>query len=225
MSEKSKSKYFHLVMSPKDCPDPDILSKYLLKNSLNHVLSIEYGDSGHKHLECFYELSSEKRSDHQKRSIMLLYPDIPEAERRNVKVVVNKLDPSPSYGYGYALKEGNVYSSTFDEFEHADFLKYYLDHKEFVVANIDKFRPKSVGFTVEEFSQGCCDFVIEYCKDHSLVDIQSCIDLYVSHIGRGKISFTNYQRISFEKLERYIRSFLGREFLTAPSSNPLYLPN
>lgn len=106
--EKEKnvsSKNIHLVLSPKICPDIVPISLYLAKNSQEYIVTIERGENGHEHLDCFVTFLKEKRFDTFKKSILKLYPDIPKEEQKQVKLCKNTIDPNPLYGFGYSQKE------------------------------------------------------------------------------------------------------------------------
>lgn len=188
---------------------------------------LEYGTTGHKHLECYYEVSSLSRCDHQKRSILSYLSrndyEVPKLQQKNIKVTINHLDSSPLYGYGYSLKEGNVYSSTFSSDEHDNFLKYYNEHSEKVNRAKSQIDSSSKFLSVDEIAVGCCEFIRNYytspesglCHFESSSQWAWLIDEYFICV-KDRIKFSVFQKINDHKLEKFVISQLGTSFLTVP---------
>lgn len=226
MSKHPTSNYFHLVLSPKECPDPQPLKDWLKSKTVNHILSLEKGTTGHEHLECFYQLQKLARADHQKRAILSLYPNISTAERKNIKVCINTIDPNPEYGFGYSLKEGNVLSTTFDEFQHADFLDYYSQNADKVSICLQKVKPESF-LTIDQLAEGCVNFINDYFdgKPPGTSPVGWLITEYLKSV-KSRLSFSIFQKINKEKLEEFISIKLGEVLLTPPSQIlPSLLPS
>lgn len=226
MSVKSypKSKFFHLVCSTRELVDIGKLRNYLQKNTINYILSREYGANGHEHLDCFFEILNERRKDHVKRTIISnLNSDnsIPKEELINIKLTINTIDPDPSYGFGYSLKEGNVISSTFTEEQHIEFLAYYKTHsdhvnlqKEILCQKLQKSKSLNLDSLAEMFVEFATSFRVG-----GLINIpfDDCFNLFHQSV-RSELKFTTYSKINLEKLERFSTNLLGATFLTSPSS-------
>ena len=222
--------HHHLVLSSKDLVDSKPLEKWLSESCENYILSLEHGTNGHAHYDCFMELKVSKRTDSVKRSILRLY-DIPKPEQKNVKVVTNTIDPNPMYGYGYSLKEGNIISSTFDDFEHADFLAYYESKKDLVAKTKTESKKDPRSYTVDDIADGCVEFCRNWFTDPKGKNVykegsltQWHITQYIQSI-RGKYKFSTIQRINREKLAEHINDNLVEVFLDSPptQSPPLTL--
>lgn len=220
------SDYLHIVISPKELVSSDPILEFLKKYSLNYVLSLESGETGHLHLECYAQFPNKKRTDHIKSKIISMYPSIPKNEQKNIRVCVNTIDPDPLYGYGYALKENNVISTTLDPFQCADASDYYEKHVENVESAKKKsFKKMSPNLSINEFADGLLDFIHFYYQDRqydSSENISWLIDNYrMSVVKTRKFKFSDYQKLNSEKLELYVRDFMGLVLLTAPIPIPV----
>lgn len=211
--------HHHLVLSPKEQLESFPLEQWLKGHCRNYILSLETGTNGHPHLECFLELIKPVRSDSLKRSILRLYPDIPLPEQKNVKICINQLDPNPYYGYGYSLKEGNVITSTFDEFQHADFSEYYESARARVAALKAELQPKKKQFDIDQIADECVKYVDAYYEHRVLKEepVTWLIAEYLKTV-KAKLKFSVYQKINQEKLSEFIQLNLVGPLLDCPQS-------
>lgn len=230
---RKSSEYLHIVLSPRELQDPEVLKQYLFKNCTEYILSTELGTNGHPHLECYARFKSSKGNDNVKRAILKLYPDIPKEEHRNVSVTINTIDDDPAYGYGYSLKEGNVYASTFDEFDHAEFLEYYEKHRERVdeaKRETKKNKPKFIS-EIDQIVSECSEFISRYFQLSTVgkfdpdAPLQWLIDEYlIPLIKEKRVMFSLYQKINRDKLEEFIRLSLRSALLTDLSTTSTHPP-
>lgn len=206
--------HHHLVLSPKDLLPLPPITEWLKGNAKNYILSLEHGTNGHPHYDCYFELFKPKRSDSLKRSILRLY-EIPKDEQKNVKICQNNIDPNPYYGYGYSLKEGNVMLTTFDSFQHADFLEYYENACERVKEIQKDKRPKQ--FTLDDLAEECVTYISNYYENRQLKDEPTAwlITEYLKSI-KQKLKFSVYQKINQEKLSEFISIKLVGALLDCP---------
>lgn len=211
--------HIHIVISTKELQNSDELLNWLDNNTNNYILSLENGTTGHEHLECFAELPKSRRVDSIKRSILELYPKIPKEEQKNIKIVQNKIDPNPLYGYGYALKEGKLIASTFDDFFHADALEYYEKHREHVKTTLEKVTARFKGLTLDDIGDGCVEFFKKYYGDKKIDSGMSTsrwlIEEYLKSI-KTKIKFQLFQKINVEKLQEFLTIQLVDGLLDCP---------
>lgn len=230
---RTSSEFMHIVLSTKEQQDPEILLKYLIKSCKNYILAIEKGTTGHPHLECYAHFKKIVSNDVVKRAICNLYPEIPNSERKNVSVTVNHIDDNPAYGYGYSLKEGEIYASTFDEFEHAEFTEYYEKHKDKV--NKAKLAAKAnkpkVLSELDMIVNEIVDFISHYFEldDDKKFDENSNINWLVEEyfiylIKEKRLVFSLYQKINREKLEEFCRLSLRTNLLTVRSTKSTHPP-
>lgn len=223
-----KSKFVHIVLSPRECPDPYPLLKYLKEKAFNYVVAREFGTNGHEHLEAYVEFPEEKRQDKVKEVLRKLYPDIPKEEFINVKVSINHLDTDERYGYGYSLKEGNILASTLTPQQELDALYYYNSKKELIQQKISQLQaPKRI--TLDFIADSLLDCVVAYYKS-SRKKLERgeniswlCQEFLYYFTKEHKIPFSLYQKMSKEKLVEYVLDHLieGQFLLTDPNSVPL----
>lgn len=223
-NKKPMSLHYHVIISTKDLVDPDVLVKWLYVHKYDHVLSLEHGDNGHPHLDCFITLHKELRNDKLKPKILKLYPDIPKSELKNIKVVINKVDPDPDYGYGYTLKEviqylykgkfgaddivnpfynvnSKLLSTTLEKCYQLRALQYYLDHEQKVKENIQKFKPKKQSNKLDDIGEACAGFVLSYLSTNSKNEQQkpdptANIDWLVTEYFRRNVDVKDFSNYS-----------------------------
>lgn len=224
MSKHIKSEYVHIVLSPKDYPDPQPLIDWLTEKSLYHVVSEEHGANGHAHVESFAELKKESRTDHVKRSLRSLYPDIPPEEWKNVRVTVNTIDPNPLYGFGYSLKEGKVISSNLSPETMEESRRYYAEHRSNVEKAKNKIFEKEKSLTLKSYGNGLLDFVTVYYQDRKYAgeSVSWICDEYRKTLVKSReLDLNLYQKLNSERISQFVEDFLGAVLLTAPTPTPI----
>ena len=132
--KRAKSKYLHIVLSPKTIPSIEPLKDYLEKKALNYCIAVEYGiTGGNPHIDCFCEFPKEKRPDNFKQNVLkkTCYPDkFTDLEWRNIKVTINYIDEDPRYGYGYTMKETpEKYFTSLTEDYLRDCVEYFKENE------------------------------------------------------------------------------------------------
>lgn len=227
-----KSKFVHIVLSPRECPEPSILINYLKEKATNYVVAREFGTNGHEHLEAYVEFPDEKRQDKVKEVLRKLYPEIPKEEFINVKVSINHLDTDERYGYGYSLKEGNIVASTLTPQQEREALHYYYSKKELIETKISQLQPPK-RITLDFIADSLLDTVKLYYS-HSRNKLERgenitwlCQEFLYYFTKKHKIPFSLYQKMSKEKLVDYVLDHLleGQFLLTDPNSVPLEVKN
>lgn len=161
---RSTSDKFHIVISTKELQDINELEAYYisLKYVDQYIITVEYGSNGHAHLDSFVILNSLKRQDKVRdHLIKSLYEHVPDMELRNIRVVVNHIDPDPRYAIGYAMKEDpKVVKTNIDkETIHASVDYYYFnkDKVDKMKSTMDKsFKPMTV--------DDVCNAYLSYCE-------------------------------------------------------------
>lgn len=158
---RSQGLHPHIVISTKELQDPQILEEFFQtqKLCLSYVIAVEYGETGHAHIESFSTWSKELRQDKIKDKICKLYKIEDYYGRMNTKVTFNHIDPEPMYGYGYAVKEEpNILLTNLDKEYINKSLQYYKDHSEAV--NMAKSEKK------KEYNKVSSDQIIEDFIDY-----------------------------------------------------------
>lgn len=214
----------HIVISTKELQDITILRDYLANNKavLDYYVAVEYGDSGHPHLECFSTWSKEVRQDKLKAVIVKLYNIDDYHGKMNTKIVFNHLDPDPMYGYGYSSKENpKVYYTTLSQ-EYLDKCKtYYQDHQDAVnmLKKEQRLVHKDKMMTVDKVALDYLGYVKKFYNDNfATPDIFDKFMLEYQDI----IPFSMYQKINQEKLTAWVNTLKSRgtSLDCAPSPKP-----
>lgn len=216
--------YPHLVISTRELQDPEKLVVYLSKNMdcIDYVVSVEYGQNGHPHIECFSQWSKSQRQDKFKEKILNLYGIVDVIEKKNVKVTFNHIDTNPLYGYGYSVKENPkvMYTSLPEEYLE-DAKRYYEEHVDAVnnAKAVIKGKYKRM-LTLDEVAEA----YLEYCKTLGLTSmwkithIQGSLNNYdrVDYFSEfmnsfdTMIPFSLYQKINEEKLTKWVDAYLRK---------------
>lgn len=215
-SSPTINKHWHLVISVQNLVDYNVLlNKFLRKKATNYILSLESGETGHHHLECFFETIPNKngrypeKPDVYRRLIKSLFPEVPDKEWKNMYLKQNKADPDPRFGYGYSLKEGKILASTFDNFEHADFSKYYEEHNERVMKLVSELSVKDEKeiYTPNHMARDCVYFVKRWVNNRKIKRGDSISDIVIEFFRsdiKSKIPWTMYCKINKETLCEYV---------------------
>jgi len=229
-ADSKKSKYLHIIISPKEFQDPSVLHCYLEKWCSNYIISKELGENGHEHIDAFCEYKKEVRRDYQKKKILSLYPEVPKEEHINIRVVSNTIDTDPRYGYGYSLKEDNVLYTTFSEDEHREFLDYYNSQKNKVKESYEKLKSEKKELfktpTIKSFGILLKDFLDDYFRDHKVTPGDADIEHITNQFLRMKVKdntveFDLFSKINVEKLVNFAQLYLGTVLLTVPKPIPI----
>lgn len=221
---RSQGNHPHIVVSPKELCDPQILVEWLesKKSCQTYIVSVEHGAGGHPHLECFSSWDKEVRQDKIKEQVLKLYGITDYHGKLNTKVTFNHIDPDPMYGYGYAYKEKpeRMFTNCTQEYLEKS-LEYYKDHCEAVkTAKADA------------------------CKEHNKVQVNQIVDDYIDWLHeRGvyelldkwsyngctnvnnhkdmfnlfyakypkRISYTEFTKIRLESIQEYVNMELLRK--------------
>lgn len=164
-AKNPSSTLIHVVISTKELQDCSQLLK--LTGLRSWIIAHELGENKHPHIDCAFVFNEPKRCDHLKKSILKLYPDIPEDEKKNIRCVINWADPSIMYLNGYSAKEGDIQFTNVDPFLIADSVEYYLKQKDKVTAEVElktKFkRPPGV----DQIADSCSEFVLSMLDKYS----------------------------------------------------------
>lgn len=206
---RSVSNKFHLVVSTKDKQEPLDLVAFLSKHSQKYIVSVEYGQNGHPHLDSYFVLEKEQRQDKiRDKLIKNLYTHVDNKEKINIKVVVNTIDPDERYGFGYSFKENpREYWSNQSKKYLDECVDYYFKAKDKVKKSLDKFKEKPV--TIDLISEMFLQYVIDgnsrrdpECISnmikYPIVDAYSFRHFYV--MSDVQIPASLYQRLNIEKL-------------------------
>ena len=226
----------HIVISTKELQDIDTLEEFFntQKGCLNYVISVEYGQNGHPHLESFSAWDKELRQDKLKAKILKLYNITDYHGKLNTKVVFNHIDPDPMYGYGYSMKEAPTeFRTNMDGDYLQKCLEYYNDHQE-AVNNAKKQQAKDhakvqVNQIVDDFIDWLETERIYHLYERRNSDGHIMVDnfkdkyrLFYS-IYPKRISYTEYSKIRVESVTDYINMELtkrGTSLLTVPPPTP-----
>ena len=131
---KIKSDIFHVVLSPKLELDMNVFINWCKNQKLikDFVVAKEWGKGANPHLDATVILNKSVRQDNFRKKIIQVY-DIPENEKKNIKVIKNTIDNTQEYYIGYTLKEGETlpdeyYSTITDRSYLQECRKYYYDN-------------------------------------------------------------------------------------------------
>lgn len=214
MSKHAAGLYPHLVISTKDLQDPAILVSYLEtnKNVSDYIVSVEYGKTGHPHLDCFCTMIKPVRQDKFKESILKLYSLEDKFDKMNTKVVFNYIDPNPLYGYGYALKENpkSLWTSL-SSLEKSKALDYYSLHCENVVKQKEEIASKfkRTTITLDSIAEEYLAYLRMKKQNEEFVhvDYTSYFYGFMKQFG-PMIPFSLYQKINQERLSDWCLAYL-----------------
>jgi len=209
MSKRSQGLHPHIVIATKELCDPEVLSEYLSnhKSVLSYIVTVEYGETGHPHIESFSTWSKEVRQDKLKASICKLYDLRDYYSKLNTKVVFNHIDPDPMYGYGYSMKENpEVKFSNLS----AEFLKecldYYKDHEEQVNLLKKEFKKTYQRLTIDDVANAYLKYIQTACKG-------SPVPCYFNNFMKQYkdfIPFSMYQKINQDKMNEWVCNYKER---------------
>lgn len=224
LSEKTKSVHqlYHIILSPSSCPDFEPLATWAHENAEKYVVSYEYGTTGHKHIDAFVVLFKPRRQDKVRDSILKLYPDIPDSERKNCKVIFPEADPNPFYGFGYSLKEGIESKSNLaiEDMERAQ--QYYQQNKLKVQSLVSEKVKNCYEYkSLSQVAKDCIAFMRDFHKDSSykfsIISDSWLVQQFLTHVCMSqKLSFDLFSKLNEEKLQSYVFKSLGCDLLTAP---------
>lgn len=197
-----------------------------LKYIKDYIITVEKGTTGHQHLDSFVQLTETKRQDKFRESVIKsLYKHIPKEELRNIKCVVNYLDPDPMYAIGYALKENpEIILTSYKQ----DYLQrseeYYRKNQERVSQLKDEAKAKYKGriLTLDNIA----DAYLEYCHNagydtmyymtsqdwmstkhiHADISFKKFMVIYEDYIP-----FSIYQKINQDKLIEWCDAYLQKK--------------
>lgn len=218
----------HIVISTKELQDIDELQSFFEKEKgcLNYVISVEYGQNGHPHLESFSAWDKELRQDKLKAKILKLYNITDYHGKLNTKVVFNHIDPDPMYGYGYSMKEApKEFRTNMDEEYLQKCVEYYNDHQE-AVNNAKKEQAKE--HSKVQVNQIIDDFI-------DWLEVQQITELYerwslsgATHVNNFKDKFrlfysTYPKRVSYTEFakirEESVREYVNMELMKRGTSS------
>lgn len=228
MTSRRISDSFHLVISTRELQSVEELEDFLVKNrSVNdYIISVEYGQNGHPHIDAYVQLGKEYRQD-KFREVLIkaLYTHVPKEERINIKVIVNTLDSDPRYAIGYALKESpTTIKTTYSNDYMQESLQYYFDNvqqinkqKEIIQA---KYKDKPI--TIDSLGY---DF-LKYCKSFQITQedgtkYNSCMSDYESNAFFKEflktynrvLPLSLLQKLKKETLYEYVKYYVDEDFV------------
>lgn len=226
-SQHKESNSFHITVSSKELQDIGELALYYTqhKSVLNYIVTVEKGTTGHLHLDSFVELSQTKRQDKfREQVIKALYSHLPKQEHRNIKCVVNYLDPNPMYAIGYALKEEPDQVQTSYEYTYLEKCKeYYRSNVDKVLMMKEQAKEKFKGRTLtldivaDEYLTYCVKSgyhtmyyltVQEFFSSKNLhkdLAFKTFMQIYDEYIP-----FSLYQKINLDKLTEWCDAYLQK---------------
>lgn len=229
MSNSEKSDCIHLVVSTRECQDPQVLNSMLLanKNLHQYLISVESGKSGHKHIECFVTFTKPYRKDKFKEMIVKLYDISSQIEKKNVKVTINKIDTDVRYGFGYAWKEApEIYYTNLSTKYLDECLEYFKSREDAVKNALQKCNTSKKRYMdIDDVAKQYYEFVKEY--QNCLIDTTVSAAYEMPVLFRKffcsieeEIPFSLYQKINHQKLVDYVNAMIMRNGGRSLDSTP-----
>lgn len=226
----------HIVISTKELQDPHLLEEFFQTQKLcqSYVIAVEYGETGHAHIESFSTWSKELRQDKIKDKICKLYKIEDYYGKMNTKVTFNHIDPEPMYGYGYAVKEKpNILLTNLDQEYINKSLQYYQDHSEAV--NMAK-NEKRKEYNKVSSDQLIEDF-IEYLYKKQIYKLSSkitkvnhsIINMFDNHFNTfyllypKTITLSQMSKIKTELVNDYINLELSKKYYNDKEQTDEYM--